>query len=262
MIPYSRDAYRGLVRDALDEGYRFASFLDEGSADEKLLYLRHDVDFSLEMAVELGRINAELDVSATFFVLLRGHAYNPASRRSQERLAELTKLGQQLAFHWAAPPELPSDEEALADHVRAEFGLARALVAKLQPLFAVHTPDATLLRRTLELDAPPLVNVTGARFMRGLSYYADSNLRYTVATWRRLVRRGEPRLHVLLHPVNWIAGGADMSEVLRHAWPYLLREAEQELRLNRVWTATFPDGMPQTIADSVGAALADAQGGR
>jgi hypothetical protein len=50
------------------------------------------------MAVELARINAELGAMGTFFVLLRGHAYNPASQASQERLAELLSLGQRLAF--------------------------------------------------------------------------------------------------------------------------------------------------------------------
>jgi hypothetical protein len=226
------------------------------TGENRVLYLRHDVDFSLAMAVELARINADLGVTATFFILLRGHAYNPASRRSQERLAELLTLGQRVAFHWAPPPELPPDHDGLADHIRTEFEVASRIIPDLDPVFAVHTPDAQLMRRCVELDCPPLVNATGNRFFRRMPYYADSNLRYSVETWHAVIRRDDPLLHVLLHPVNWIAGGADMLDVLRNAWPYLLSEAEEELRLNRVWSAAFAHGLPDRVRNEFSTALA------
>jgi hypothetical protein len=257
MKQYSRDSYRLLLSDAIAEGYRFGLFHETAdTGEERVLYLRHDVDFSLAMAVELARINAQLGVTGTFFILLRGPAYNAATRRSQERLAELLTLGQRIAFHWAAPHEVPADHDALANHVRAEFELASRIIPELDPVFAVHSPDGKLMRRCVELDCPPLVNANGNLFSRRMPYYADSNLRYSVETWRALIRRGEPSLHVLLHPVNWIAGGGDMFEVLRNTWPYLISEMEEEMRLNRAWAAAFVDGMPERVRTEFSTALA------
>src|SRR4051812_22459491 len=203
MTPYSPDSYRALLAEAVAQGYRFGSFVDDGvrSGDESVLYLRHDVDFSLAMAVELARINAEFGVAGTFFILLRGHAYNPASRRSQERLAELLALGQRLAFHWAAPSGPDLDERTLGESVRADFEIARRIIPNLDPAVAVHSPGALLLRRWVELDCTPLVNANGPFFSRRMPYYGDSNLRYSFETWLGIIRRREPRLQVLMHPV-------------------------------------------------------------
>jgi hypothetical protein len=210
--------------------------------------------------VELARINAEHQVMGTFFILLRGHAYNPASTRSQQRIRELLGLGQRVAFHWSAPPDLAPEREALARCVLRDFELATAIIPGLEPAFAVHSASPTLLRRCLELECPPLVNVNGPRFCRRMPYFGDSNLRYSVETWRAILRRRESPVHVLLHPVNWIAGGADMGEVLRNAWPYLLAEAEEELRLNRIWTSAFPSGLPEEAALAFSEALVDSAG--
>ena len=54
MEPFSKDAYRSLLALALREGYSCASFLEPGEAPGSRLFLRHDIDYSLQMAVELA----------------------------------------------------------------------------------------------------------------------------------------------------------------------------------------------------------------
>nr|MDA8109538.1 hypothetical protein [Betaproteobacteria bacterium] len=58
------------------------------------------------------------------------------------------------------------------------------------------------------------------------------------------VTRREPRLQLLIHPFQWLAGGRDMQEVLANTWIQVLREKEQEFLTNHVYHRLFPSGMP------------------
>src|SRR5689334_22330102 len=116
---YSMAAYRRLITAAKEAGFRFASFVDELSARDRCLYLRHDVDFSLTAAVELAETNAALGARGTFFVLLRSEIYNVLSPWSVERMRDLERLGQEVALHYLEPPGARSDD--LAVRVREDF---------------------------------------------------------------------------------------------------------------------------------------------
>jgi hypothetical protein len=249
---YRPERYRELLREIGSRSYASAGFLEEPAARVPTLYLRHDVDFSLEFAVELARLNAEAGVRATFFVLLRSHAYNLASRRSRELVAELLSLGQRLGFHhWT----LDDTAESFAAGARRDFGIAKELVPELEPVFAIHTPTPTSQRLCLEAEVPGLVNASSARFLRGMAYYSDSNLRHSFASWLGIVRRAESPLHLLLHPVNWVAGGTSVVENLAASLAAVVREGEQEVRLNGIWQRALPDGLPPAVYDDVRAVI-------
>src|SRR5690348_8315965 len=71
---YSLDAYRALIHFAQNKGYRISPF--ELNPLPQTIILRHDVDYSLRIALNLARVNAALGIRGTFFVLLRSQIYN------------------------------------------------------------------------------------------------------------------------------------------------------------------------------------------
>jgi hypothetical protein len=80
-----------------------------------------------------------------------------------------------------------------------------------------------------------------------MPYCSDSNLRNSCQDFHRILHAGHPAMQLLFHPINWVVGGESMLEVFSCAWPYVLREREQEFLTNRVYQATFPRGMPQAM---------------
>ena len=138
---FSLESYRALIRSALDAGFSPVPFTAEQPRHERSLLLRHDVDYSLEMAVQLARVNAELDVSGTFFILVRGHAYNPMSRASLARLAELLHLGQRLGLHVAG-----GEEDIPVDFMQLKSAFP------VEEVFSWHNPQPEVLERYREHD--------------------------------------------------------------------------------------------------------------
>jgi hypothetical protein len=236
-MTFSLESYRDLIRSALQAGFAPATFDGDMAAARNLL-LRHDIDYSLDMALRLARVNADLGVAGTFFVLLRSHAYNPLSKTSLVRLNELVSLGQHLGLH------VPAGLEA---NLTSDFKYLAAQVP-LDPVFSWHNPTPELLRNYRDRETVEgLTNVYSSRFLDEALYRSDSNFGKTYQELVEAFAEGRPTVHLLLHPINWVAGGASMIEVFEHAWPFLIRESELEARTNRVYAESLPHGMPDTV---------------
>jgi hypothetical protein len=247
---YSTESYRALLAMALREGYEFRSFVEKLDQSRGCIYLRHDVDFSLDVARELARINTSLGVRGSFFVLLRSQVYNVLSNWSLRVVQDIQSLGQHVAFHYSVPSALPKRDAELAARIVEEHTFLRRYVPGLQPVFSLHNPLSETLARFATLDVPGMVNVNSDVFTKDVRYYSDSNMRFSVADFEGFLKlhTGQP-LHLLLHPLNWIVGGRTMLEVLARTWTYIIREREEEMLLNRHYAETLPEGMPDRVLE-------------
>ena len=245
--PYGEAAYRDLIQQAETAGWTFGSFLDSAATDGRTIYLRHDVDYSLELAVELAELNNDLGLCGTFFVQLRAQFYNAFERTETLRLLRLRALGQEVALHYVVDPHAAPTPEA----VSREFELLRTIVPDGAPVFSWHQPSQDLLERD-DFGAAGLVNVYSRRFFREMSYLSDSTHRVSVeALQGELAQVTGSALQLLLHPVNWIAGGSSGVEILIRGWTRVLRDHERTLLANRTYLDCFPRGMPPEILDSL-----------
>ncbi len=83
--------YGELLAAARQGGYRFAFFDTDPQPGD--LLLRHDVDLSLEAALALAELEAELGTPATYLLMTRSEFYNlaaPSGEAAIERLRRLT----------------------------------------------------------------------------------------------------------------------------------------------------------------------------
>ena len=67
--------YSEILQMGRGEGYQFSSFL-ETSDRGKRIYLRHDIDISIENSLKIATIEKENEVIATFFLQMNSPFYN------------------------------------------------------------------------------------------------------------------------------------------------------------------------------------------
>ena len=82
---FSRRHYTELLHAAQNGGYRFVHF--DKTPEPGDLFLRHDVDLSLDAALEMAELEARLDVRATYFLMTQSVFYNllsPEGRRDRK----------------------------------------------------------------------------------------------------------------------------------------------------------------------------------
>jgi hypothetical protein len=247
---YSLESYRSIIRRALSAGYTFAPFSAEKEVSGRRIYLRHDVDYSLEMALKLAEANAELGIQGTFCVLLRSQVYNLLSQPSIDAATRIHDLGQNIGLHVPLSSMLLRDDDySVEAKLRADFEFLREEVPVLSPVYSWHNPTPETLERYLPYPRKAgLVNTYSSQFFRDIPYYSDSNLRHSVEAFKRFVADGEVEaMQIVFHPLYWVGGGTSMRDVLSRAWCYIIREREREIRLNRFYAQVLPDGMPESV---------------
>lgn len=77
-------------------------FTDYSTCDnhKKSVILRHDIDTSLDKAVQLAKLEAELGVKSTYFVLLSSEFYNVMAKESREKIKEIQTAGHEIGLHF------------------------------------------------------------------------------------------------------------------------------------------------------------------
>ena len=195
--------YRELL-DAAKDNYRFARFDREPEAGD--LFLRHDVDLSLDAALELAEVEAEADATATYFLMTRSVFYNLASAEGERALARLRELGHAVGLH-AVHPHLDLDERF--DHV-----------------VAWHNPDPEFMREPLD----GVVNVMAAPYFDPDHYRSDSNRHWRSGCPHEALATGEfDWLQLLTHPEIWVFPGSTMRETM-----VAMLDAERERDVERL----------------------------
>jgi hypothetical protein len=196
--------YRELVEAARAGGYRFAFFDRDPAAGD--LLLRHDVDLSLQAALTLAELEAELGASATYFLMRESVFYNLASREGEAALRRLRELGHRVGLHAVYP--------------RAE------LDERFDPVVAWHNPEAGFMSVTVDGAA----NAMEPRFFVPGCYRSDSNQRWREGCPHEALARGDFEwLQLLTHPEIWVYPGATMRETM-----LAMLDAERERRLEQL----------------------------
>jgi len=187
---FSLRHYAELLDAARAGGYRWAHFDREPEPGD--LFLRHDVDLSLEAALQLARLEREHDATATYFLMTESVFYNLASFEGRDAVAELRDLGHAVGLH-AVYPDATRDE-------------------RFDAVIAWHNPDPEYVFEPVD----GAVNVMQPPWFTQGKYRSDSNAHWREGCPHEELRAGAFEwLQLLTHPEIWVYPGATMGESMR-----------------------------------------------
>jgi hypothetical protein len=186
---FALDHYRELLEAAEAGGYRWARFDTEPRAGD--LFLRHDVDLSLEAALTMARLERELGAHATYFLMRESVFYNLDSALGRDALAELRDLGHAVALHAVYPRAVKDD--------------------RFDAVVAWHNPDPEYVHEPVS----GFVNVMQPPWFTRDKYRSDSNQHWRHGCPHQELRAGGFEwLQLLVHPEIWVYPGATMRKTM------------------------------------------------
>lgn len=225
---FSYGHYREALEAALARGYAFAAF-DEAPGRGACVLLRHDVDFSVERALPLARIEAELGLVSTFFVLPHGRE-NLFGAPALPLLREILGLGHRLGLHYdlafyaasGLPPSQGLRREAA--QLEAALGAPVRVAAEHNPGRAPGPPG---------FEPGPLLDAYAPAFTRDMKYLSDSCQHWREGCFCRFLDPERcPRVQVLVHPIWWSQEGRTADAALRaHTEGRIAAAREDERRI-------------------------------
>jgi hypothetical protein len=186
---FDLEHYRELLAAAAAGGYRWAAFDREPKAGD--LFLRHDVDLSLEAALELARLEREAGARATYFLMTESVFYNLDSELGRKTVTELRALGHAVGLH-AVHPRAVRDE-------------------RFDAVVAWHNPDPDYVNDGVD----GFVNVMQPPWFTQGRYRSDSNQHWREGCPHDELRAGAFEwLQLLVHPEIWVYQGDTMRETM------------------------------------------------
>lgn len=194
--------YRAILENALHAGYRFSGFhtLHRNiEPQERLIYLRHDVDSSLSKSVPLARIEAELGVQSTYFVMVNSPIYTLFEEESLALMQEIKALGHWVGLH-VDSAIMPHIELHSIDELARNLLVALAPFIDLTRVVSFHRPSSEILGKHFE----SFISTYEPRFFSQIKYLSDSRGKWREDCPCEVLKEGRyPKLQLLMHPIWW-----------------------------------------------------------
>ncbi|MBI5403563.1 MAG: hypothetical protein HY959_09180 [Ignavibacteriae bacterium] len=198
---FTRKNYLKILRTAR-MNYRFV-FYGSQRVLSKTIYLRHDVDFSMNSALALAKIEKKLNIKSTYFILPHSDFYNLLEPEITGIVRRIIKLGHRIGLHFDCHYYRIKDESELVRRLKSEKKFFENLFDTRIQVFSFHNPDKFALSCT-KYRYTGMVNTYAEFFKNKVSYISDSN-----GYWRHnrlqevLMSAKENSIQILLHPEWW-----------------------------------------------------------
>jgi hypothetical protein len=197
--------YCEILAAAAEGGYTFAHF--DVAPAEGTVILRHDVDLSLDAAVQMAELEHGAGSSATYFLMTESVFYNLDSSEGVAAMKRLRALGHRVGLH-AVHPNAPLDP-------------------RFDPVVAWHNPEPAYMQVPLPDGR---INVMQEPWFDPATYRSDSNQHWRSGCPHDDLRAGAfPWLQLLTHPEIWAYPGETMGQTMR-----AMLEAEKARRLRQL----------------------------
>ena len=208
--------------------------------------LRHDIEFSIDRALEMARIEHEdLNVHSTYTVQLRNNTYNALSEKNIEAIQEIESMGHYIGLH-QNPPEMDDDE--LVDYILKDIETLEHYYGFEVDRFAFHRCGSNPGILEKYVKVPGKINCYSEDFFHYFSgekpeelrvhYLADSNHQWKYGHPLHIDYYDLPqKMQLLTHPYSWSEEGYDNIS----NYTKLIRERNEELLTSMdSETKTFP----------------------
>lgn len=207
MTEFSHQTYSELLQFIRGLGRPIVSFRDV-PPEGPYVILRHDVDFSLQYAVEMAHLDQENRATSTFFILLTAPYYNPLSEEGVRAIRDISAMGHECGLHYDCTGfELLSPEQRIRRIETLACTLADLSGVPVRAI-AQHKPAKSPIRQ----EFPAFVDAYSARFIKDIAYISDSRMMFRVPDVRDFFRE-HPKSQALIHPVWWRSTPLKRAEV-------------------------------------------------
>ena len=237
---FSYNEYKNIIK-LVNSHLPILDFSDITETTDKFCVLRHDIEFSIDRAYELAKIEKDLGVVSTYTVQVRNNTYNAFSEKNIDLIKRIKDLGHHIGLH-QNPPLMGLDK--LTTYVNTDIQMLEYYYGFYIDRFAFHRPKKEYLKEYFQL--PNKINCYDKKFFHyfeekpdklNVVYLSDSNHQWKFGYPLDYDFSKVDKLQLLTHPYSWTEVGRDnYGNYLQ-----LIKERNEELVLSmNTETTTFP----------------------
>lgn len=198
--------YKNIIKD----------FSQIKKSTESFCLIRHDIEFSLDRAVEMAKIDNSLGVKSSFFVQVTNDCYNAVSDESIIKLNQIIKLKHFIGLHFYVS-NIKKNKIIVQKELKKQIRILELALGKKIDRLSIHRPPKWILAEKNSIFKPYLNTYSNLFFEfkknpTKIKYYADSNHRWNYG--HPLEKNKFKQYQILLHPDEWSQKGLNEKKNL------------------------------------------------
>ena len=221
---FSLQKYKTLIFNLTNAGLAPSIEWDKHTS-RNTLFLRHDVDFSVDFAHTLAKLEFQLGIQSTYFFMLTSNMYNLMSPENKKLVNNIKEMGHKLSIHFD-----PTAYDAL-EYFKNEKMLFERVFDVEVDIASIHRSGQFLQNNNVSLCGVP--QTYNDIYFTKMKYISDSGGRNVEPQINNYLKGSrEQGLQLLIHPLWWVGEGTDATETLNFWHQKNAEFIKSEIRLN------------------------------
>lgn len=164
------------------------------------IILRHDIDFDVDMACKVAKVEIDAGVRSTFFFMTTCDTYNILSIPNRKKIKEIAELGFEIGLHFDPTVYDENDVDALERYVKEEAGLIENIIGEEVKTVSLHNPSVHGQYPIFK----QFINAYDLNFFNDSKYLSDSRFLFSGKDPYEFVKQVKDSVvQVLLHPMHY-----------------------------------------------------------
>jgi len=223
MSDFTYSGYLNLLSDLKQNGYKIGTlkdFPDSGPA----VILRHDIDFSIPQALKMAKLDSQLGINSTFFVLLTSPFYNALSENNITILKEIIMLGHEIGLHYDCSAFENYTQEQMTSQISAQITILELFTEIKISSISQHKPATSKIRPRFS----GFRDAYDPKYTSELAYLSDSRMQFSVKDVPDFFNKNL-RSQLLIHPIWWDETRMSRREIFENLKAGIFKETHIQL---------------------------------
>ncbi|MDR1012254.1 MAG: hypothetical protein LBL40_00085 [Coxiellaceae bacterium] len=212
---FTKIDYRRLLEIAKSK-FEFIFFDEADSIKKQSVLWRHDVDFSVEKALEIASLDASMSVYSTNFILLHSPMYSLFEKKTFMQIREILSLNHRIGLHFDISFYDINNYDDLEKYLIFEKNILENLFEVPIKYISFHNPqyDHQVVNLEQEMFCN-MINTYSLSLKKRYEYVSDSNGYWRYKTAYNVLSDSDRSVQVLTHPIWWCDGLSPRDKIQR-----------------------------------------------
>lgn len=193
---FSKAHLAEILKEINNSGYTCSSFEDYDKSQYQIL-IRHDIDVSIDAALNMARVEHENAIRATYFVWTQSPFYNCLTEENIKKIKEIIMLGHDIGLHFDAL------EANFVDKMMVQKNILHQICEKDISIVSFHRPNKDIFMSE-QAYINGMQNVYSRDLLSKYYYISDSRKEWKEhCICKYISEKKYKNIYVLLHPIWW-----------------------------------------------------------
>jgi hypothetical protein len=191
-------------------------FDDVKSNTSKYCVIRHDVEFSVERAHQLAKVEMELGISSTYVFQICNNNYNPFSYKNKELIHDIYEMGHDIGTH-VHFGNFDENKQSVENYIIKQCQLLSSALDYPINKFSIHRPAKKYIETPIQISG--YINMNDIQYFTytdqfdvynlPVLYLADSNHAWKYGDPNLIDFSKISKMQLNCHPFSWSEKGFD-----------------------------------------------------